>query len=1069
MTDVGTVLPPYLDCCPAEEKGAFERSIASLGFNEPSKTVTNLTLLYELLNNTDLVVSLTEIALDCSDPDMALNNLERCSDVVKYEQFLPCIANPTHCRQLMLMLGSSSFLTGILCRHSSYLFDLFATGEVDRCKNTAVMYDELCQRLPADADFDQLQTCLRHYKYREVLRISARDLSGVADLVEVTAELSSLAAATLQLACQHCEQLLQAEYGIPLEDIADDAHNDAQPQQASFTVFGMGKFGGWELNFSSDIDLIYFYSSSHGSTTGVADATGKIKNKIELHSYFVKLSERLTRAIGQVTADGFVFRVDLDLRPEGRSGEMACSLAGAEGYYESWGQNWERSAMMKARPVAGDLDLGEQLLKALQPFIYRRYLDYGMVDDLKQMKSKIDSHQAQQKESENNLKLGKGGIREIEFFTQALQLVYAGKNPQVRERSTLKALLLLRDEGHIPAEDAQTLRDAYIFLRTVEHRIQVVQERQTHNLPTHDNELLSLARRCGFVDFATFKHTLDEHRDQVTRIYRGLFYVSEDESVDEIKPVIRFLLDEESDSDLVKDVLEENGFRQPDSAYETLLRFREGRFGSNMTRRVRRYYARVLPTFIQEVIDSPEPDMAFNNLEEFLLRVRGHGTFYALLAENTGIIQLLISLFSTSTFLSRIFIQRPEILDSLVSSSHVVGGKSLEVMHDELAAQMKDTFDYEDQLDSLRRFRNEEFLRIALNDLRGDVLQGRSLMQLSNLALVCLGEAVEIARRELIPRFGLPYCQSESGGWHEAQFAVLGMGKLGGMEINYHSDLDIIFMYSGQGKTKAVAGTNADRFKQMSNQEYFSKLAQRIISVLTLSTREGRVYEIDTRLRPSGNQGPLVTSLTAYEDYHQSSAQLWERQALTKAKVVVGSPEITERINRINERITWEKELPVELKSEIRRLRKRMEKEIAREGATQFNIKTGRGGMVDVEFLVQYFQLLYGATVVEVRACNTLGALHALKAQGILPVDEVTLLSDGYKFLRRLENKLRLVHDQSFNQVDTDKASLRKLARRLGYKGDTALPEDQFMGDYKRVTEQIRRIFNSHLGSSQSD
>lgn len=1063
MVDVGTILLPFLTGGRPQTSDSFKLALVELGFNEPSKTMTNLTLLVEALNDAALVAQLAAVALDCSDPDMALNNLERCCDVVGPAQLLTSVSDPHHRHQLMQILGGSSFLTAILCRNANYLYELFGKGEVDRCKNTEIMHSELLQQLPFDANFDQLKTCLRRYKYREVLRIGARDLSGVADLIEVTAELSSLAAATLRVACRHCEQLMQAEYGLPYVDADDDGQFDSAPELATFTVLGMGKLGGWELNFSSDIDLIYFYSSSRGTTSGVTDSAGDIKNKIELHNYFIKLAERLTKAIGQVTADGFVFRVDLDLRPEGRSGEMACSVAAAESYYESWGQNWERSAMMKARPVAGSLELGEQLLKALQPFIYRRYLDYGMVDDLKQMKRKIDSHQSQHKEFENNLKLGKGGIREIEFFIQALQLVFAGKNPLVRERSTLRALCLLRDEGHVPAEDAQALRQAYIFLRTVEHRIQVVQERQTHNLPTTYAELVSLARRCGFDDYLTFRQTLDEHRDQVIRIYRGLFYVSEDETDDEIRPIIRFILDDESDSDLVKDVLEENGFRHPDAAYESLLCFREGKFGNHMTRRSRRYYARVLPLIVQAIIDSPEPDMAFNNFEEFLLRVRGHGTLYALLAENVAIIELLVSLFSTSTFLSRIFIKRPEILDLLVSSYDDVGTKSREVLADELAIQMADTLDYEDKLDTLRRFRNEEFLRIALNDLRGDVLQGRSLMQLSNLALVCLNSAVEIAKVELIPRFGLPFCQSGSGSWHEAEFAVLGMGKLGGMEINYHSDLDIIFMYSGQGKTRAVAGTDPDRFKQLSNQEYFSKLAQRIISVLSLATREGRVYEIDTRLRPSGNQGPLVTSLTAYETYHQSSAQLWERQALTKAKVVVGSPKITARINQINERITWQKELPAEFQSEIYRLRQRMEKEIAREGLTQFNIKTGRGGMVDVEFLVQYFQLLHGAKVPAVRKCNTLAALRALREQHLLAVDEVTQLSDGYKFLRRVENKLRLVHDQSFNLLDTNNANLRKLARRLGYPDEIIPPEDQFFADYKRVTEQIRTIFNSHL------
>ncbi|MCD6526439.1 MAG: bifunctional [glutamate--ammonia ligase]-adenylyl-L-tyrosine phosphorylase/[glutamate--ammonia-ligase] adenylyltransferase [Desulfuromonas sp.] len=1064
MTTAASTLSPFLETVDPDQKPAFEQAVAELGFNEPSKTVTNLLLLRELLDSPSLVTATATLALQCSDPDMALNNLERCSDIVDTQALKVCLEHPHYSRQLLLMLGASTFLTGILCRQAEFFDDLFVAGEVERNKDVEVMREELLERLDAAADFAELQRCVRRYKYREVLRISARDLSQVADLVEVTAELSSLAAATLQVACRHCERLLQVECGQPHLDEPDENGQTL----ATFTVLGMGKFGGWELNFSSDIDLIYFYSSSLGQTSGLALPSGEVKNRLSLHQYFVKLSDMLTRAIGQVTADGFVFRVDLDLRPEGRSGEMACSLRGAETYYESWGQNWERSAMMKARPVAGDLAFGQQLLKALEPFIYRRYLDYGMVEDLKVMKQKIDSRQAQQRDSEHNLKLGKGGIREIEFFIQALQLVFAGKNPQVRERSSLQALYLLRDEGHISAEDAAVLREAYIFLRTVEHRIQVVQERQTHNLPTGDSELLCLARRSGFSDLEGFQQELDRHRDEVTRIYRGLFYADEDQVEDEITPQVRFLLDDSDDSDepetidMAKDILEEHGFRDVETAYVSLQRFREGKFGVPMTRRVRRYYQRVLPLLLQEVLGSLEPDMTLANLEEFLLRVRAQGTFYALLAENPGIIQLLIQLFGTSKFLSRIFIQRPELLDSLVSSSYAVDFKSLEVLREELTAQMAQSADYEDQLDTLRRFRNEEFLRIALNDLHGELLQGRSTMQLSCLAIVCLEAAVAMARTELIPRFGLPFVQTEDGDFREAEFAVLGMGKLGGMELNYHSDLDIIFIYSGQGKNRAVEGTEADRFKQITNQEYFSKLAQRIISVLTLSTREGRVYEIDTRLRPSGNQGPLVTSLVAYENYHQESAQLWERQALTKAKVVVGPPGITAQIQQINKRITWEKPLPDELQQEIYRLRGRMEKEIAQEGEDRFNIKTGRGGMVDVEFLVQYFQLRHGCDTPQLRESNTLAALHAIGENGLLDGEAVEVLVSGYKFLRRLENKLRLVHDQSFNQISTDKTSLRKLARRLGYQGPE-LPEQQFLADYHQVTEQIRALFDCYL------
>ncbi|MEA3465322.1 MAG: bifunctional [glutamate--ammonia ligase]-adenylyl-L-tyrosine phosphorylase/[glutamate--ammonia-ligase] adenylyltransferase [Thermodesulfobacteriota bacterium] len=1065
MAEVGTVLLPFLRSGDAEQNNLFEQAVTELGFSEAAKTVTNLTLLCTTLNDQSLVADIAAIALECSDPDMALNNLERCSDCVEIPQLISCLTYPRYRRQLLLMLGASSFLSGILCRHADYLSDLFTQGEVDCRKDTSIMRGELERRLSPHADFDELQRCLRQYKYREVLRISARDLSGVADLVEVTAELSSLAAATLQVACEHCQRMLQVEYGQPLVDeTADsDEENRRGMEEATFTVLGMGKLGGWELNFSSDIDLIYFYSTSRGRTSGVVDDRGVVKNQLDLHQYFIKLAEWLTSAIGQITADGFVFRVDLDLRPEGRSGEMACSQTAAEAYYEGWGQSWERSAMMKACPVAGNIELGERLLGALEPFIYRRYVDYGMVDDLKQMKQKIDRHQAQQQDCENNLKLGKGGIREIEFFTQAVQLVFAGKDPQVRERSTLKALYLLRDEEYVPAEDTEVLRSAYIFLRTVEHRIQVVQERQTHSLPTDELELLHLARRCGFADYGTFKQVLDGHRDEVTRIYRGLFYVSEDEAPDEVKPVIRFILNSESDSDLVKDILEEHGFCNPDSAYDSIMLLSEGRVGLPMTQRVRRYYGRILPVVVQAVLDALEPDMTLNNVEAFLLRVRAQGAFYAMLAENNAIIHLLISLFDTSKLLSRIFIRRPELLDSLVTGSHVITFKTRDELRSDLVAQMAQDRDYEDHLDTLRRFRNEEFLRIAFNDLMEEVLQGNSLKQLSNLAIVCLEAAVDMARAELIPRFGMPFYQDDDGQWQKAQFAVLGMGKLGGLEINYHSDLDIIFIYDRNGKNRPVEGTEHDRFKQLSNQEYFSKLAQRIISVLTLAARDGRVYEIDTRLRPSGNQGPLVTSLSAYEIYHQSLAQLWERQALTKAQVVVGSPEITAKINHINKQITWEKALPAEFQAEVYRLRQRMEKEIALEGKNRFNIKTGRGGMVDVEFLVQYLQLKYGATIAEIRVPNTMEALQALREKELLPVDDADVFSDGYKYLRRLENKLRLIHDQSFNQISTEKSSLRKLARRLGYTGETALPEDEFMTEYKQVTEQIRGLFERYL------
>jgi len=1041
------------------EHEALVRAAQAAGFADGSKTVTNLVLLDEQLLDPALVVVLAAEALQSADPDLALNNLERLFWNVPASTLKTLLGEPGTRRQLLTILGASPFLTGLLCRRPEQLDDLFGPNGLTATKDEARMLVELRREIADDADFDTLQRGLRRYKAHEILRIGSRDLCGLASLEEVTAELTALAAATLQRACEIGETLLRAEYGTPLLDI-----DCGTATEAEFTVFGMGKFGGVELNFSSDIDLIYFYSSDRGETAGISGPTGEAHNRISLHRYFVKLSDLVTKAISQVTEDGYVFRVDLRLRPEGDSGEMANSLAAAEIYYESWGQSWERSAMLKARPVAGSLALGNYLLQRLEPFIYRRHLDYAMVEDIKVMKQKIDRSLTREREGEQNLKLGRGGIREIEFFIQTLQLIYAGKNQKLRERNSLKALDLLCDEGLIKPAERDQLAAAYRFLRTVEHRIQVIQERQTHSLPTDPGELRVLARRCGFTGVEEFQRTLAEHRERVSATFRDLFYTSEEELPAQVSPEVAFLFDPAADTDLCKDILEEKGFRNPDAAYDSLLVIRSGGSSGRLTERARRLLDRIAPLMLQEVLRTPDPAMALNNLELFLGACRrARGTFYALLAENPEIIKLIVSLFATSQFLSRSFIQHPEILDALVSRAHAGEARDVEATNQRLADLLAAARDYEEKLEILRRFRNEEFLRLALDDLYGHTQQGRTTRQLSILAEACLTQALAIAREELIPRFGLPFCRDDAGIEHEAAFAIIGMGKLGGMELNYHSDLDIIFIYEGDGETRPVAGTEPERFRRQSNQEYFAKLAQRIISALTLITREGYVYQIDARLRPSGNKGPLVTSMPAYESYHREDAAPWERQALIKARVVTGTPDLVARIATLNTRIVYEKPLPENLAGEIYRLRQRMEKEIAREGEGHFNIKTGRGGMVDVEFLVQYLQLHYGATHPKLRVTNTLEALYLLQDEGLLPDSDYELLRRGYKFLRRLENKLRLVHDQSVSELSAEPAYLAKLARHLGYPDQPQRAEQSFLDEYQQITLGVRDVFDRHL------
>ena len=1056
--------PIWRDQIIAGNEASLAITAAEAGFAEPAKTATNLVLLHEHLTDPELVTDLARQALTTANPDQALNNLERLCGTADKTSLPIVLVDQTFSRQLLTILGASAFLSGILCRRPSFFAGLFQKGQIRETKTEAQMCTELRQRIADEADTAGLKKGLRIFKAQEMLRIGARDLCGLAELEEVTEELSSLAAATLQRAFEVCSLQLQAEYGVPLLDSEDGT----PAEEAEFTVLGMGKFGGCELNFSSDVDLIYFYSSERGQTTGVADPIRGQRNRISLHQYFVKLSEMISKAIGQVTEDGFVFRVDLRLRPEGNSGEMANSLAAGETYYESWGQSWERSAMLKARPVAGSKALGEELLQRLEPFIYRRHLDYAMIDDIKIMKQKIDRSLTREKEGELNLKLGYGGIREIEFFIQALQLINAGKNPHLRERNSLLALKLLCDEGLVTAEEKDNLSAAYRFLRTAEHRIQVVNEQQTHNLPTRPEELLALARRCGFAHTDAFMAALHLHRGHVTAIFRDLFYTSEEELPSQISPEVNFLFDANADPDLCMDLLEEKGFRQPESAYASLTVLRQGGAKGYLTERARRQLDRIAPLLFQEVLHSPDPPMALANMEKFLVACRrARGTYYALLAENPEIIKVLVSLFATSQFLSRNFIQHPEVLDALVSRSYAQNIKEQEELTAELADHLDLASHYEEKLNALRRFRNEEFLRIALNDIHGHTPQGQTTQQLSLLADVCLQQALVMAREELLERYGLPYCQGKGDTSHEAEFAIIGMGKLGGMELNYHSDLDIIFIYEGEGNTQPAEGTDPERFRPQTNKQYFIRLAQRIISVLTLMTQEGQVYEIDTRLRPSGNQGPLVTSLPAYREYHEGSAAPWERQALIKARVAAGSAILAVSYDALTAEIVYERPLPDNLAEEIFRLRQRMEKELGKENEQHRNIKTGRGGMVDVEFIAQYLQLLHGKQNQTLRCRNLVDALSALQSEHLISVLDYENLTCGYKFLRRLENKLRLVHDQSVNELTADPKALNKLARHLGYPDSTGQPEKLFLEEYARTTQIIRETFDRILKQTE--
>ncbi len=954
--------------------------------------------------------------------------------------------SPALCRDLLFVLGSSQLLSGVLCRQGEHWEAAFLTDRMTSGKTVAVHLSALQAQLSLALPEDEFMSELRAYRNREYFRIGMRDVLALTSLEETTAELSFLAEAAVQIAYEYMRARLRIAYG----EAEVEEHEGMRP--LGFVVFGMGKLGGHELNFSSDIDLICLYERDAGSTAGGEKGT------VAPRMFFSQLAQGITRMLSEHVAGGRVFRVDLRLRPDGVNGPIVNSLSNALLYYESRGQTWERVALLKARPIAGDANLGEQFLRDIEPFVFRRYLDFSTIEDIKGMKARVERSLRVPERGGMNVKLGRGGIREIEFLVQALQLIHAGKDGRVRERTTLPALERLVECRYLEAADRDALREAYCFLRHVEHKLQIVQDRQTHTLPDDEAGIRALARRLrvaeqpatgnrqpatGAVqdDVGMFWTVLRVHMDAVHQIF-STFFGSEDKVTAPPSGELVELFSELDKEERVIWRLQQMGFQHVPEAYDNLRLLHDGPLHARATPKRRKLLYDLAPLLLQEIVKAADPDRALAAMASLVASIGARSSFLALLLQNPPTLHTLIGLFGASAYLTHVFLRHPELLDSLVRADLVHVRKDKETMRSELMARLAETREFEDRLDILRRYRTEEFLRIGINDSNGSLEVPEVSAQLSHLAEVCLAGAYEVARAALMEQLGLVRVPG--------QLAIIGMGKLGASELNYNSDLDLIFLYAAE-EEEAVSGT-------LSPQEFFTKLVQRLISVLQVQTREGYVYKIDTRLRPSGRSGSLVSSVAAFLRYHETSSQLWERQALIKARVVVAEPAFQATVAAVLSGIAYAVEIDATGVAEIDRLRGRMEHELAHEQAGRFNIKTGRGGIVDIEFLVQMLQLRYGQQLPTLRQRATLPALQALHDAGVLTRDDYLMLTQGYRFLRMVENRLRIERDQPVEALESDAVSLTPLARRLGYKGEAAAT--QLLTEYQSQREAIRACYS---------
>ncbi|MFQ5328433.1 MAG: bifunctional [glutamate--ammonia ligase]-adenylyl-L-tyrosine phosphorylase/[glutamate--ammonia-ligase] adenylyltransferase [Thermodesulfobacteriota bacterium] len=1028
----------------AEERGIA--TLSALGFEDGRRAFQNLTALGASPLRAGLPL-FVKLALNSPSPDDALNNLERIASTLSPDSASSIVDHEESLIQLITLCGSSQMLTTIIAREPAFLNELLVNRQIEVEKGVVIFTEELGSWIGECREKVEAARLLRRYRHQEYLRIGARDLLDLAPLKETTAELSGLASASLEVATNFCLRELKEKHGAPLQE--DDSGSTSEAQ---FVVMGMGKLGGGELNFNSDIDIIYLYSSDRGATSG---SDGHGVRSIDLHTFFVRLSEMVTKMVGAITEDGCVFRVDLDLRPEGTRGPITNSLRSAEIYYESWGQSWERAAMIKARPVAGSTALGEKFLAMIEPFVYRRHLDFTAIEEIRAMKERIDLSLLRKGREWANVKLGRGGIREIEFFIQALQLIHGGKDRLIRLKSSLDTIRTLAEREYIEGKDAVTLTESYIFLRNLEHRIQIVEGRQSHTIPEEGREVQRLAKMMGFLDKAERKadealmKQYGKVTGQVHETFENLFYQSSRTITDEIPDDTCLLFSPDMEEVEGIERLGALGFQEPGRGWEGVKLLRDAPPFAHLSPRAHLLLGTIGPFLLYRAEKSPDPDRALDHIGEFLAAIGGRDGFYSLLAENRAVMLLLVKIFSTSLFLSRAFIEHPENIEILFSRELNRPEKSFSELYQELDSAIRDCRDFEESLDVIRRFCTGEVIRIGINDLSGTIDPVTVSEQLSTLADVALKKAYELAWKTVTERFGRPTAP---------RFTIIALGKLGGHELRYSSDLDIIFINDS-------AGEETDGPRVVSSREFFAKVAQQIITILSTPTREGIAFKVDTRLRPSGNAGPLVTTSMALLRYHREVAEVWERQPMTKARFVCGSEELGMETLEELHHIVFSRGADSKDIAELYRIRERMEREIARETPDRLNIKTGYGGMVDIEFLVQTLQLQQGGDTPSLITPNTLEGIEKIREGGALAAEICTTLSENYTFYMLMENRLRILHNNAEGELRRGSRTLHTLARALGYVGEK--PSERLLEEYTKRTRTVRDIYMQFMEGNQ--
>ena len=838
---------------------------------------------------------------------------------------------------------------------------------------------------------ESLMRSLRQLRQREMVRIIWRDLNRMADLAETTLALSDLADACCDRALTWLHEDLKPDFGTPVND---------RGEEQFLVVLGMGKHGAQELNLSSDIDLIFTYPE-HGETV---DGRRSLDNA----EFFNRLGKRLIKVLDAPTADGFVFRVDMRLRPFGASGPLIASFGAMEHYYQTQGRDWERYALIKARVVAGDKQAGAELLQTLNPFIYRRYIDYSAFESLRDMKAMIN-RENRIKGRENNIKLGSGGIREVEFIAQAFQLIRGGRDRQLQQRELLTILPLLPDAVGVPQQLVEELRSAYVLLRNIEHAIQALADKQTQELPVDELALERIAWNMGQLSWSELAVELQQARANVSRHFADVISPAESAEGDgtpETDRELALLWDAGfEDIAALEAHLAQLGFVDAVRAAKSLVEFRNLRNAQVLQSIGLQRLMQLLPRLLSELVGCTEPEQTLDRVLTLIQAVLRRSAYLVLLSENPAALKQLVLLCSASPWFAQTLSKQPVLLDELIDSQALFSPPAAAELGSELRQHLLriPEDDIEQLMEALRYFRNAHILRVAAADITGALPLMKVSDYLTWLAEAILQAVLEIAWREMQSKYGTP--QRAEGESAELDFVVVGYGKLGGIELSYGSDLDLVFLHDLPGDLYTTGGS-----REIANTVFFTRLGQRIIHILNTFTPSGQLYEVDMRLRPSGNSGLLVTSLEAFRQYQLKEAWTWEHQALVRARPVAGSVRLSEAFMQVRGEILSQQREPAKLCREVMEMREKMRKHLGSgETVEGVDIKQDAGGIVDIEFSVQYLVLKHAAEAASVyEFTDNIRILDALESAGYLSAEYAESLRECYKTYRSIGHRQSL-------------------------------------------------------------